>query len=147
VDFTNTIIIATSNAGAEFIRESLKQFREANLKERLLDQLQKQGIFKPEFLNRFDAVIVYKPLTTDQTEQVVELLLADLRHRLQEQDIELVVQPAVVKKIAELGYDPEFGARPLRRVIQDKVENLVAKKLLAGEIKRGDRVEIKPEEL
>ncbi|MCL5435564.1 MAG: hypothetical protein M1275_00565, partial [Patescibacteria group bacterium] len=70
-----------------------------------------------------------------------------LNRRLKEKDVELVVAPAVVKKIAELGYDPEFGARPLRRVIQDRLENLVAKKLLSGEIKRGDRMEIKPEDL
>lgn len=147
VDFTNTIIICTSNAGAELIRQSIKTFRENNLKERLLDYLQKEGIFKPEFLNRFDAVIVYRPLTGEETERVVELLLADLNRRLKEKEVELAVSPAVVKKIAEMGYDPEFGARPLRRVIQDRLENLVAKKLLSGEINRGDRVEIAPDEI
>lgn len=147
VDFTNTILICTSNAGAELIRESVHQFREANLKERLLDNLQKSGQFRPEFLNRFDAVIVFKPLTSEQTERVVELLLADLNRRLKEKDVELAVSAEGIKKIAELGYDPEFGARPLRRVIQDRLENVVAKKLLAGEIKRGDRLEVRAEEL
>ncbi|MDP2933372.1 MAG: ATP-dependent Clp protease ATP-binding subunit [bacterium] len=147
VDFTNTIIITTSNAGAELIRESIQQFHEANLKERLLDHLQKQGIFRPEFLNRFDSVIVFRPLTSEQTEQVVELLLADLSRRLREKDVTLKFDFQAVKKIAQLGYDPQFGARPLRRVIQDRVENLVATKLLSGQAKRGDVIEIKAEEI
>jgi len=147
VDFTNTIIIATSNAGSEMIRESVKQFRETNLKERLLDHLQKSGQFRPEFLNRFDALIVYKPLTQEQTEKVAEMLLSALNRRLKEKDIQLKVTRELTKKIAQLGYDPEFGARPLQRVIQDKVENVIAKKLLSGEIKRGDVVEIGAGEL
>lgn len=147
VDFTNTIIIATSNAGAEMIRESVQQFREVNLKERLLDYLQKQGIFRPEFLNRFDAIITYKPLTEEQTGAVVRLLLADLNRRLKEKDVEVMVTAELVKKIAEIGYDPQFGARPLRRAIQDRLETQVAKKLLAGEIKRGEKIEINPDEI
>ena len=91
VDFTNTIIIATSNAGSEMIRESVQQFRETNLKERLLDHLQKSGKFRPEFLNRFDALIVYKPLTHEQTEKVVEMLLTALNRRLKQKDIQLKV--------------------------------------------------------
>ncbi|MEK9180832.1 MAG: AAA family ATPase, partial [Patescibacteria group bacterium] len=146
-DFTNTIIIATSNAGSELIRESVKQFREVNLKERLLDHLQKQGIFRPEFLNRFDAVIIYKPLTEDQTQEVVNLLLADLNRRLKVKDVQLEVTPALARKIAQIGYDPEFGARPLRRVIQDKIETVIATKLLSGEVNRGDTVTITPEEI
>ncbi len=146
-DFTNTIIIATSNAGSELIRESVKQFREVNLKERLLDHLQKQGIFRPEFLNRFDAVIIYKPLTEDQTQEVVNLLLADLNRRLKVKDVQLEVTPALARKVAQIGYDPEFGARPLRRVIQDKIETVIATKLLSGEVNRGDTVTITPEEI
>ena len=147
VDFTNTIIIATSNAGSELIRESVSQFREANLKERLLHHLQTQGIFRPEFLNRFDAVVVYRPLTEEQTEAVTELLLKELNKRLKEQDITVVITPELVKKVAQLGYDPAFGARPLRRVIQDKIESLVAKKLLSGEISRGNNVTLDPKDL
>lgn len=147
VDFTNTIIIATSNAGAELIRQSVEQFRMENLKERLLHELQSKAIFKPEFLNRFDAVIIFKPLSQEQTEAVTELLLADLNRRLQGQDLKVAVTPGLVKKIAELGYDPEYGARPLKRVIQDRIENLVAKKVLAGEVSRGEVITIHPEEL
>jgi len=147
VDFTNTIIIATSNAGSELIRESVTQFREVNLKERLLDHLQKSGQFRPEFLNRFDALIVYRPLTTQQTEEVAGMLLSALNRRLKQKDIQLKITPELTKKIAELGYNPEFGARPLQRVIQDKVENVIAKKLLSGEVVRGDTVEVKVEEI
>ena len=147
VDFTNTIIIATSNAGSEMIRESVQQFREANLKERLLHHLQTSGIFRPEFLNRFDAVIVYRPLTTDQTEEVTKLLLAELNQRLGKQDIQITITKELVQKVAALGYDPAFGARPLRRVIQDKIESTVAKRLLSGEIQRGQQIVISPQEL
>lgn len=147
VDFTNTIMIFTSNAGAEMIRESISQFREANLKERLLDRLQKDGSFRPEFLNRFDAVIIYRPLTVEQTEQVVELLLSDFNRRLKEKEVQVSVAPEVVKKIAQYGYDPQFGARPLRRAVQDKLETLVASRLLSGQIKRGQIVAITSEDI
>ncbi len=147
VDFTNTILIFTSNAGAELIRQSIQQMRETNLKERLLDNLQKQGIFRPEFLNRFDSVVVYRPLTEDQTEEVARLLLRDLNRRLKAKDIQIEITEPLVKKISELGYDPQFGARPLRRVIQDRLETLVAKKLLSEEIHRGQVVSVNPEEL
>ena len=147
IDFTNTILIFTSNAGAELIRESVVQFRETNLKERLLDSLQKTGIFKPEFLNRFDAVIIYKPLSEEQTEKVAELFIQDLNRRLKAKDIQIAASPELLKKIVQIGYDREFGARPLRRVIQDRVETVVAKKLLSGETKRGDTITISPEEI
>ncbi|PIR97108.1 MAG: hypothetical protein COT91_03330 [Candidatus Doudnabacteria bacterium CG10_big_fil_rev_8_21_14_0_10_41_10] len=147
VDFTNTIIIMTSNAGSEMIRQSVEQMREQNLKERLLDYLQKEGRFRPEFLNRFDAVIVYKPLTQDQTWEVTKLLFSDLNRRLKQKDVQLKITDELVAKVSKLGYSPEFGARPLRRVIQDKVENIIAKKLLSGEVDRGDVVEIQTEEL
>jgi len=147
VDFTNTIIIATSNAGAEMIRQAVQEFHEVNLKERLVDYLQKQGLFKPEFLNRFDAVITFKPLNEDQTAQVAELLLQELNKRLKAKDIQIKITPELVKKIAKIGYSPEYGARPLRRAIQDKIEDIVARKLLSEEIKRGDTLEINPDEI
>jgi len=112
-----------------------------------LDYLQKEGRFRPEFLNRFDAVIVYKPLTQDQTWEVTKLLFSDLNRRLKQKDVQLKITDELVAKVSKLGYSPEFGARPLRRVIQDKVENIIAKKLLSGEVDRGDVVEIQTEEL
>jgi ATP-dependent Clp protease ATP-binding subunit ClpA len=147
VDFTNTIIIATSNAGAELIRQSVKEFRDKDIKERLLDYLQKEGLFRPEFLNRFDALIIFKPLTEDQTGQVAELMFNDLNRRLKTKEIQVNVTPELIAKVSKLGYSPEYGARPLRRVIQDKIEDIIAKKLLSGEIQRGQTVTINHEEL
>jgi ATP-dependent Clp protease ATP-binding subunit ClpC len=149
VSFTNAIIIGTSNAGAELIRENVKAGKSLDsFKEDLIDHLLKQGIFKPEFLNRFDAVVVFKPLTHEHLIKIAILMINDLSKRLMEgTGIRLVVNPALVDKIAELGYQPEFGARPMRRVIQDEVESRVAKKILQENLKRGDFIEIKAEEI
>ena len=149
VDFSNAIIIATSNAGAELIRESVKAGEAAEmLREKLLEYLQRQGIFRPEFLNRFDGVISFKPLTVDEIYQVAELMLKKIAANLkQEKEIELVVQSPAVRRLAQLGYNPEMGARPMQRVITDKVENWLAERLLRGDIKKGDRVEFSEKDI
>jgi len=149
VSFTHTIIIATSNAGAEFIREHIKEgYNFQVLQKKLLDWLLTHRIFKPEFINRFDGVVIFQPLSHKHLVQIAELLLGELRERLLEnKDIEIKFLPGVTEKIAELGYEPQFGARPMKRVIQKKVENLIAKRILKGEIKRGDKVEIKAEDI
>ncbi|MDE2173521.1 MAG: ATP-dependent Clp protease ATP-binding subunit [Patescibacteria group bacterium] len=149
VDFTNTIIIATSNAGAELIRESVARGdgSEGGLQERILEALQTQGVFRPEFLNRFDAIVMFKPLTGDQTNQVARLLLADLNSRLKEKSITVVADEQVLAKLVSVGFDPEFGMRPLRRAVQDRVENLVAHKILAGELKNGDTLTLTPSDI
>ena len=139
--FTNTIIIATSNAGAEFIRESIqKQLAMEGLKKALLEKLQREGIFKPEFLNRFDGIVVYKPLSEIEIVQVVGLLIKELATRLQKQDISLAVDPQVLSWIAKSGFDPTYGARPLRRFIADNLEQKIAKEMLAGKVKRGTKI-------
>jgi ATP-dependent Clp protease ATP-binding subunit ClpC len=141
--FTNTIIIATSNAGAEFIRESIKeQAPIENLKKTLLEKLQREGIFKPEFLNRFDDIVVYKPLSESEITQVVSLLIKELEGRLKKQDVSIAVDPAALEWIAKSGYDPTYGARPLRRFIADNLEEKIAEKILAGELKRGSATKI-----
>jgi len=149
ISFTNAIIIGTSNAGAELIRENIKAGKSLDVfKEQLIDYLLKGGIFKPEFLNRFDAVVVFKPLTHEHLIKIAVLMMNDLSKRLYEgTGIRLVVSPDLVDKIVELGYEPEFGARPMRRVIQDEVESRVAKKMLQQNLKRGDMIEIKAEEI
>ena len=145
IDVTNTIIVATSNAGAEQIREAIKGktsfegFYE-ELKASLLDFLQKQGIFSPEFLNRFDAVVLFQPLTPTQIAQVVELMINGLNVQLKEQGVQVKLDPAAVEKLAQVGYDPVFGARALRRTLQERVENVVAKKILAGQVQQGQQV-------
>ncbi|MCA9388870.1 ATP-dependent Clp protease ATP-binding subunit [Candidatus Berkelbacteria bacterium] len=143
VDFTNTIIIATSNAGSELIRQAV-QAKQSNeeLKKKLLDYVQSQGLFRPEFLNRFDAIVSYKPLTEEQLLKIVDLQLGGLNKRLKEEGITVVLNETAKQKLATLGYQPEFGARALKRVLQDKVENIVANKLLKGEVQRGQNLEI-----
>ncbi|TSA44633.1 ATP-dependent Clp protease ATP-binding subunit, partial [bacterium] len=146
VSFSNTIIIATSNAGAEFIRQMVREgIDPSGQRDKLLDNLQKQGIFRPEFLNRFDAVVIYRPLTADELEQVAVLLLEDLNRRLKEKDVQVKITPDLARAISVNGYNPEFGARPLRRYIQEHIENFVAQGLLSGEIPRGSVVEVPPE--
>lgn len=149
VSFRNTIIIATSNAGAELIRSYIKEGRNlAEAKKEILDLLQSKGIFKPEFLNRFDAVILFQPLSKENLSAIAQMQLEELNQRLlDEHDIKLAITPELKQKIVELGYSPEYGARPMRRVIQDKLEALMAKKILAGETKRGQEIIIKPEEI
>jgi ATP-dependent Clp protease ATP-binding subunit ClpC len=141
IDFTNTIIIATSNAGSEFIREQVAAGKTSEqFQAELLNQLQSQGIFRPEFVNRFDAVIAFHPLTTDELTQIVDLQLIDLNKRLAEEGVTIALTPAAKAELAKRGYQPEFGARALRRVMQTALEDIVANRLLAGTIQRGQAV-------
>lgn len=138
INFRNQIIIATSNAGAEFIRTKIKEGggNDEKLRLELLDQILKKGVFRPEFLNRFDETIIFKPLTREHLLKIAELMLNGLKRRLAKQDIIFDFDSGLAAKIVELGYDPANGARPMRRVIQKKVEDLIAKKLLKDEIKK-----------
>lgn len=142
VSFRDAIIIATSNAGADRIRahidkgEQLEQFEEAFVNE-LIDS----NTFRPEFLNRFDEIILFRPLTTDELTQVVDLLMRSLNKRLAPQKITVTLTPAAKQLLAKTGYDPRLGARPLRRVVQRAVENLVAQRMLAGNVPPGSNME------
>ena len=139
--FTNTIIIATSNAGAEFIRESIQEGRNmSEIKKPLMEKLQKEGIFRPEFLNRFDDIVLFKPLSPDEVKQIVGLLTNQLAQRLNKQDIEISFDDTALGWLAQKGFDPTYGARPLRRVIQNEIESNLSKKILSGEISRGSKV-------
>lgn len=139
VDFTNTIIIATSNAGTKFIQDQLMAGRAiGEFKDEFLEELRK--IFPPELLNRFDGVMVFKPLKPEHVRKIVELKLKGVEKDLADREIELSATPEFIDRIAELGYAPEWGARPLTRVIQDRVEAVLAKKILAGEIKENQMV-------
>lgn len=141
ISFTNTIIIVTSNAGAELIREKVQLgVGLQSLKPQLLDTLQKEGVFKPELLNRFDAIVLFEPLKDENLQQVVKLALAKLTARVKDQDIALVFDDRVVGKIAKNGSDPQYGARPLHRYIQDTIEDMLSKKMLKNEVERGDTV-------
>lgn len=148
VSFVNTMIVATSNAGAELIREMVVGGRNpSEARQEIMDKLLRQGLFRPEFLNRFDAVIVFRPLSRQELTEVAVLLLRELNERLAEKDIAIKITPELAAWVVKGGYSPEFGARPLRRFIQEHIENYVARGLLAGEIKRGQVVEIRPDVL
>lgn len=145
VDFKSAIIIATSNAGYKIILQALKDKSDfSKIKDKLLDELFSEGVFRPEFINRFDAVVVFKPLTKENLLDIAQLLLSKLKKNLFKKGIDFIVTPALKEKIVDLGYDPTFGARQMRRVIQDKVENVLAQALLSGELKRGGRAEVDP---
>lgn len=146
VDFKNTIIIATSNAGYQIILEALKQKIEwSKVKEKLLDFIFEKGIFRPELVNRFDGVIVFRPLSKEDLLDISELLLKKIKKQLAEKEIDFIITQPLKEKIVELSYDITFGARNMQRVIQDKVGNLLAKAILSGQLKRGNRVEIDSE--
>jgi ATP-dependent Clp protease ATP-binding subunit ClpA len=116
-------------------------------KEKLLDFLQSNNIFKPEFMNRFDGVIIFHPLSKEHLMKIAELMLKSLNKRLAEQKITLTITQPLLERVVELGYDPQYGARPMRRVIQDKIEDLISRKLLDGSLQKGQTLEIKPEEV
>ena len=146
INFKNSIIIATSNAGYKIILEALKEKTEwSQVKEKLLDYLFEKAIFRPEFINRFDGVIVFKPLSKENLLDIAELLLQKLKKNLKEKNVEFIITLPLKEKIVELSYSPIFGAREMKRVIQNKIENVLASALLSGKLKKGDKIEIDPE--
>jgi ATP-dependent Clp protease ATP-binding subunit ClpC len=157
VDFRNAIIVMTSNVGAEMIRrqtqigfaldrdeEKEERLAYEEMRKKLMDALRK--VFRPEFLNRVDAIIVFHALTKDEITQIVDLELAKVAGRLTEYEITLQTTEEGRLLLAELGYDPEMGARPLRRLIQTKVEDQLSDSLLAGEFMRFDTILIDAED-
>jgi len=144
VSFTNAIIVATSNAGSEFIREEIGKglIIDKNFKDKFLGYLLSKNIFKPEFLNRFDDIVVFKPLGMVEVVQITGLLLKEVSKELLEKEIAVNFDEKIIAKIAKEGFDEQFGARPLRRFIQDNIEDLLAQKMLKNEIKRGDKINI-----
>ncbi len=143
VDFKNTIIIATSNIGSDLIMDTLKNEEKPDwdkLKENMIDRLKSH--FRPEFLNRLDDIIIFRKLEREQIREVAKILIDEVVRLLKAQGIELSVTDGLLDHLADIGYDPEFGARPMRRVIQDSIENELADAMLRGEYKEGDKVEI-----
>ncbi|MBX6753281.1 ATP-dependent Clp protease ATP-binding subunit [Thermorudis peleae] len=153
VDFRNTILIMTSNIGAEMIqregtlgfavaesKEKRAQYEYQVMRDKVLNQLKQT--FRPEFLNRIDAVIVFHPLSPEQVRQIVDLELKRVRKQLAEQDITLEVTTAAKDLLAERGYDRQYGARPLRRIIQNLIEDPLAEALLQGRFKPGSTIVI-----
>ncbi|HUX50737.1 MAG TPA: ATP-dependent chaperone ClpB [Spirochaetia bacterium] len=137
VDFRNSIVIMTSNVGSDLVlkAEDLESIRPQ------IDQILK-ATFKPEFLNRLDEIITFHRLGKDQILRIVDIELARVARRLSERKVTLAVQPDAKARLADLGFDPAFGARPLKRTIQNEIQNPLARKLLAGEIKDGDTIAV-----
>lgn len=145
INFKNTIIIATSNAGAKIILDSAgKKIDQKKLKEKLLKHIFENAIFKPEFINRFDAVVLFHSLTKKNLLDISELLLNNLKENLDKKNINLTITDELKKEITELSYKPEFGAREMKRVIQDNIEDKIAVSLLNDTIKAGDKIKIDP---
>lgn len=142
IDFTNSIIIATSNAGALFIQKEVQNGTDiSSIKERLINEYLNQTM-RPEFINRFDGVIVFKPLSLLDVENITWLLLENTAKLLEDKGIGLKVDNNAIKILANAGFDPKFGARPLRRVLQDRIDNQIASKILAEQLARRDIVYI-----
>lgn len=146
IDFKNTIIIATSNAGYKIILKALEKGNDlSKIKQPLLDHLFQEGTFRPEFVNRFDAVVLFRPLTKENLLDIAQLMLNKIKKGLEEKRIEFVITEPLKEKIVELGYNITFGARNMKRVIQDRVEDAIARALLKEEIKPGTKFTVNPE--
>lgn len=142
IDFTSSIIIATSNVGAIFIQEQIIAGIDVErIKQVLIDE-HLNKVIRPELINRFDGVIVFKPLSMANVVDIAKLMLNNIGRMLEAKGIGLRVEEEGACKLAEQGFDPKFGARPLRRLLQDKVENIIANRILGGELKRRDTVVI-----
>ena len=147
VDFKNTVIILTSNLGSDLILEDLEKSRAEGKNElsdearNAIDQLLKRQ-FRPEFLNRLDDIVYYKSLTKQEIGSIVDLMLTDLRKRLADKQLNLVVTEAAKNSIIDGGYDPIYGARPLKRYIQSHVETMIAKEIIAGAHSTGDTLTV-----
>ncbi len=146
VNARNLMIIATSNAGSDLIWKALQEGRDMD-KDLIMTEIINRGIFKPEFLNRFDGVILFHPLTARDIRAVAELQLKKLAQRLKEKGLELAITDALLDYLVSVGQDPKFGARPMNRAIQEKVEQVIAEKMLRGEISAGARVELSSSDL
>lgn len=148
ISFRDTIVIATSNAGSDRIQEylhrgySLQQFED-----KFVDELLGSNIFHPEFLNRFDEIVVFGPLAKNELLQVVDLMIAEVNKTLAQQKVTVTVSQEAKEYLVEAGYDPRLGARPMRRVVQRSVENTVAKLMLSKQVDAGGSIEITLEQV
>lgn len=140
IDFTNVIVIATSNAGTTYIQDAIAQGTSLPVIKEALLETELRTTYRPEFLNRFDDIIVFHPLTQEDVIAIAYLMAASIAKRLLEKGIILEVSDSAVHDLAALGYDPKFGARPLRRVMQEKIENGLADLLLRGAVQVRDKV-------
>jgi ATP-dependent Clp protease ATP-binding subunit ClpB len=140
VDFRNTVIIMTSNLGSQVIQEHAGEKNYTRMKSAVMEIVQQS--FRPEFVNRIDDIVVFHPLGGEQIRRIVDIQLIYLRKRLQERDMDLVLDDAARDALGEAGFDPVYGARPLKRAIQQQIENPLAQRILKGEFAPGDRIRV-----
>ncbi len=140
VDFKNTILIMTSNIGSTYLLDGIEENGEIRQEARELVEKDLRAHFRPEFLNRLDEIIMFKPLTKENIGGIVDLLINDLNRRLKDQELSLELTPAAKDYIIEGGYDPIYGARPLKRYLQKYVETLTARLILSGNVRAEDRI-------
>ncbi len=140
VDFRNTVIIMTSNLGSQVIQEYAGEGNYGRMKSAVMDIVQQN--FRPEFINRIDDIVVFRPLGGEQIRAIVEIQLGYLRKRLFERNMELVLDDGARDRLGEAGFDPVYGARPLKRAIQQQIENPLAQRILRGSFGPGDRIRV-----
>jgi ATP-dependent Clp protease ATP-binding subunit ClpB len=140
VDFRNTVIIMTSNLGSQVIQEFATKNDYAGMKSAVMDIVTQS--FRPEFINRIDDIVVFRPLGVEQIRAIVDIQLGYLRKRLLDRNMELFLDDKARDTLAEAGFDPVYGARPLKRAIQQQIENPLAQRILRGEFGPGDRVRV-----
>jgi ATP-dependent Clp protease ATP-binding subunit ClpB len=139
VDFRNAVVILTSNVGSHWIQELAGKGEEV-IRDRVMEELRR--VFRPEFLNRLDEIVLFHSLGKEELSRIVDIMVRELNDRLAERKIAIALTPAAKIRIAEIGYDPAYGARPLRRALQKRVEDPLAMRILEGEVREGDRVTV-----
>lgn len=148
ISFRDTIIIATSNAGADRIREYIERgYQLEQFEQTFINELISANLFRPEFLNRFDEIVLFRPLGKEELLQVIDLILAGINKTLEPQKIQVAVDDEGKRLLVEAGYDPRLGARPMRRVVQRAVENTMAKQMLAGTVAPGSTTIVTGEQI
>ena len=142
VDFKNTIIILTSNLGSQFLLDGIDANGEISAEARdKVNELLKRS-FRPEFLNRLDEIVFYKPLTRENVTHIIDLMVAELNKRLEDKQLTVTLTPAAKAEVISAAYDPIYGARPLRRYLQHTVETLISKKIIADQVEGGQTLTV-----
>jgi ATP-dependent Clp protease ATP-binding subunit ClpB len=144
VDFRNTVIIMTSNLGSDVIQQLAGEKQYVRMKTEVMERV--QAHFRPEFINRIDDIIVFHPLGAEQIRAIVDIQLAGLKRRLAERDMTLELAEDARDRLGEAGFDPVYGARPLKRAIQQQIENPLAERILQGQFAAGDRILVAAED-
>jgi ATP-dependent Clp protease ATP-binding subunit ClpB len=145
VDFKNTVIVMTSNLGSQQIQELAGEANYSAMKSAVMETLTQH--FRPEFLNRVDDVVVFHPLEREHIRRIVDIQLDYLRRRLGDRDMELTLDEKAIDRLVDAGFDPVYGARPLKRAIQQQLENPLAQRILSGDFGPGDTISVSAQEI